>query len=382
MRHLILAAILTASGCVLQEVDLEGKSCPCASGWMCDEATQTCVSTLPAASGTTSTSGTETTAVSGMTTGQVDPTEAETGSSSSSGPPPSARFDVVEFAADWSTPNSIHWTWDVTGEEADFHAWTIWIATDQAALEDGEGALVFDGATNPELGRFALKNTQGVDPVVGALTRGLEPNTEYFARLIVEDTAGGQSRSANVAVRSTTGAPSEFATVFADEALPPGAYPLPACFSRSDASPHLGSHHYALTLRCGADGLQTCDTADEKIAECWENLRLQDFSLPLTNIGGGDFGDAFLEFHLSIAAQPDVEGHAWWSVAQLNTADGTFGYSPLTIPADGTYQRIQVPLSVLGMSAEDLAVPVNRFTLGSLWQNPSELRVDEVVVRW
>ncbi len=364
-------------GCVLQPVDLDGKACPCASGWVCDGATQTC---RTASAGATSSSTGDPPASDSSTTS--DPASSTSGrAASSSGDEATSRFDVLAFSADWSTPESIHWTWEVVGAEADFHAWEIWIATDEDALTSGRDVQVFDGTTNPELDRFVLKNTQGVDPVVGALTRGLLPGTEYFARLVVFDTAGGRTESPNVGVRSTNAAPTEEVVIFADDPLQSGGYPLPACFTRSEVAPHAGTHDFAVQLGCTADEA-TCGRPDPSVVDCWENLRLQQLSIPLVGLGGGDLSDAFLEFHISIEAPEATEGHGWWSMAGIHLEDRNFAYAPLTIPASGEYHRFQLPLSVLGVTLRDLPSPLSRVYVGSTWQNGSQLRVDEIRVRW
>lgn len=43
MRGLLIASVLVAAGCSVDAVDLEGKECPCATGYRCDLATYTCV---------------------------------------------------------------------------------------------------------------------------------------------------------------------------------------------------------------------------------------------------------------------------------------------------------------------------------------------------
>jgi len=42
-RVLVLAVGLVAGGCVVPDVDLAGRPCPCVTGWVCDEDTNTCL---------------------------------------------------------------------------------------------------------------------------------------------------------------------------------------------------------------------------------------------------------------------------------------------------------------------------------------------------
>lgn len=379
----ILSIAGVLAGCVLQPVGLEGKACPCASGWVCDEASQTCV--VPAATETSSGAVPTTTEASSEETSGTTGPDSTTGTdprASSSGDAPQGQFEVLAFAADWSTPESIHWAFEVEGEEADFHARTLWLATDEASLESGEGVLVFDGGTNPELDRFALKNTKGFDIVVGTVTRGLQPDTDYFAKLFVFDTAGGVSESPNVAVRSTTAVPTQSIALFADAQLSGGPYPLPTCYTWSDASPYEGTHHYALELLCDSNADPTCVDPDPDVVDCWENLRLQNMTVSIASIGGGNLSDAFLDFALAVDPGERPEGHGWWSQAGIRLGEQGFSSAPLTIPATATYERFQVPLTVLGVTLEDLDTPLERVFVGSRWLNGTQLRFDEAHIRW
>jgi hypothetical protein len=366
---------LLLGGCVLEPVDLDGKACPCASGWVCDPDTQTCrAGAVDPASSTGGSSGLAETS----TGGNPSSTSADPGTSTTGAIP--GRFDVVSFSADWSTPESIHWTWEVEGDEADFHAWEIHVAADEAGLDTSP--QVYDGDTNPELGRFVLKNTAGVDPVVASLTRGLEPSTEYVARLFVFDTSGGVSQSSNLAVRRTSDAPTQSLLLFDDEPIPAGSYPLPECLQRSEMAPAEGSHHLSASLWCDAEAGAVCEQPLQPGVECWENLRLESLQLSLDGLGGGDLSDAFLEFSLAIDVPDGVEGHGWWGSAGVRIGEGTREYSPLTYPADGAYHRFQVPLTQMGIGLDELGETLQGPRLGSQWQHGSTLRLDAVYVRW
>lgn len=47
-RRLTLALVIVVQGCVLAPIELEGRPCPCANGWFCDEARNRCVQERPA----------------------------------------------------------------------------------------------------------------------------------------------------------------------------------------------------------------------------------------------------------------------------------------------------------------------------------------------
>jgi hypothetical protein len=355
---LIAAVVAATAACVVPEIDLAGKACPCLDGWICDPATETC---------RRSSASTGTDAGSGMT-----------------GDVPAGLFDVLSFAGDWSTPESIHWTWSVAGEEADFHGWEVRLATSPEALDAGTDVLVFDGSLNPELDRFTLMNTQMVDAVTGTITDGLDPSTEYFARLHVLDTAGGRSSSLNVAVRSTTAPPNSAVEIFADESPFPPGFPLPECLERTDAEPYPGTtHHFSAVLNCDVSGVVSCTATPGGAPECFENLRLQGMNLSLSSLAAGDFASAFLEVHVAIDAPDDVPAHGWWSELAVRGSAGNWpAIKGVTLRADGSYRRYQIPLTQLGLRADTFDGTVTGFRVGSRWQNGTRIRFDEVRIRW
>jgi hypothetical protein len=367
---MLLTSLFGGLACVVGDVDLSGRACPCVDGWVCDTATDTCRrgddvgGTGPGATGDASAG-------------------AQSTDDGSSGAEPAEMFDVVSFAADWSTPNAIHWTWGVEGEADAFHAWEVRVATSTEELEAG-GGVVFDGSLNPELDRFTLRNTNEEEPVTGTITDDLLPATEYFARLSVLDTAGGRSVSANVAVRTTTAAPVDGVTIFADaDPFPPGvAYPM-GCYVRTDGAPAAGTtSHFELHHFCDAAGNASCTEDVDGQPECWENLRLQDMSVPVPGLTAGDFSDAYLELYVAIEAPAGAVGHGWWSELSIDASDAIWKYTGLTIRADGEYRRYQVPLTQFGLGPETLASLAQGVRVGSTWTAGSRIRVDEVRIRW
>ncbi len=380
----VLAAV---TGCTVAPVDLDGKRCPCADGWVCDEASDRCrtadagtgVGSSDVSSGISSSEGSS--AVPDSTTAAASTTVEPTGDPS--GQPVEDAFTVVSFAADWSTPNAIHWRWEVQGEASDFRAYEVWIADTAAAVDDPATAVVFDGDVNPELDRFELRNSGDADLVEATITDALSPGTEYFARLHVLDTAGGRTTSANVAVRSTTAAPIDGVVVFGDESPFPPGYPLPACYVRSDAAPYGGTtHHFELAHFCSAGGTSSCIEADTAEPECWENLRWEGLEVAIAQLDAGDFTDAYLELAIAVDPPGDAIGHGWWSTVGVRVGDQNRSFSPLTIRADGEYRLVQVPLAQMGTTHAELAGQIQGARVGSTWHTGSVIRVDEAWIRW
>ncbi len=290
-------------------------------------------------------------------------------------------FEVVAFSADWSTPSSVHWIWELAGDEADFRAYEVWVATSPEALEQGD-VVIFDRTVNPELGRYSLANTSGVDLVVGTISDGLQPSTEYYGQLHVLDTAGGQTVSSNVAVRPTTAEPTSSRTLFADDDPFSAGFGLPECMQRTDVAPSEGTHHFELLVACSAQEMSVCEEVTEPAAECFENLRLQNLELPEANIGGGDFADAFLELDVAIVPPDDSPAHGWWGDISIQHGAGWPGAQGITLRADGAYRRYQIPLSQMGLTPETFDGFVGGVRVGSQWRHGSVVRFDEVRLRW
>lgn len=376
----VLAAtfVLGGSACLVAPVDLTGRACPCVEGWVCDPATDTCQ--LP---------GDAPADASGASTPSTDGGESSTSevaSTSSVGGDTSAipaAFEILEFSADWATPNAIHWAWQVQGQADDFHAWEVRVATSADAL-DTDAALVFDGTINPELDRYVLRNTQDEEPVEGTITDGLAMATEYFARLHVLDTAGGRAVSPNVAVRSTGLPPTDAEAIFADAfPFPPGVARPEGCYVHTDTAPAgTSTHHFSLQHFCTGDQVATCFEEPGAEPECWENLRLQNMEVAVTGLNVGDFPDAYLEVQIAVDPPPGVAGHGWWSELSLDAGDAIWKYDGLTIRADGEYRRYQIPLTELGLSHEAFASLAQGIRVGSTWSHGSTIRVDEAWIRW
>jgi len=363
-----LLGLTFVAGCTVPNIDLEGRPCPCLGGWQCEAETQTCVREASADATSTSTSTSR-------------ETTTDTGAESSTGTAPLGAFEIETFSADWSTPQSMHWTWELRGAEEDFRAYELWVATSADALEQGD-VVVFDRDVNPELGRFSLANTNGVDLVVGTITDGLQPGTEYYGQLHVLDTAGGRTVSPNVAVRPTTAEPTSSLLIFADEDPFPPGFALPGCFGRSDAAPSEGTHHFEFLVECAADGMPVCEPASDPAPECFENLRLQGLERPVADIGGGDFADAFLEVDVAIVPPDDNPAHGWWADISIQGSRGWPGLHGVTLRADGEYRRYQIPLGQMGLTAEAFDGVVQGVRVGSQWTRGAVVRLDEVTLRW
>lgn len=84
-----LLGALALSGCILADVDLAGRPCPCADAYVCDEASQTCVSS-PGGGGATAAGTTATGSMPTTSTGASSTTSSGTG-----GQPPALAPPLV-----------------------------------------------------------------------------------------------------------------------------------------------------------------------------------------------------------------------------------------------------------------------------------------------
>lgn len=339
------ALALTAAACTIDDIDLRGRSCPCAEGWTCDVTTNRCVE---------------------QTVGFSD----------------AGAIDVVSFTAEWATPNAIRWRWELSGRSEDFFAFQLALGTSHEEVAARSGLVT--GADNPELDRFELPRTSGVDPVVSTITYDLEPDTDYFAQLIVIDTASAESTSPNVANEHTADSPVASIDIMLDAAPLPGRT-QPSCMMLSSES-SAGPQAYAYSHHCAADGTASmvCQPVAPSAPLCWENVFLEDMQIAVApeSFPLGAFDEAYLE----VAVRVDDSQHAWWSTAGLRPIGGTElrSINGITYRANGAYRVHQFKLTELGITYDEIvqAGGLQTFYIGSAWSDGATVRFDEVRIRW
>jgi hypothetical protein len=290
-----------------------------------------------------------------------------------------AAIAIHELRAAWSTPNQIRWHWDVEGEESDFLAYELVIGpTEEDVIARAPSTTLFDGTRNPELGVFILPRTFQATVVTATTTDLLEPDTTYYAQLLVRDTAGAESTS-NVAV-ARTNPPPLYEIVLLAEGDAPG-YSSPTTYVPDTTAPFAGAEHWSYSHTCATE------------PACWENLQRQGLMFDLSLIREGDFEtSAYLEFATSLSGSIP----SWYGGAQLwyGDADDLTVYAGWQIAADGQYRVIQAPLDAFvypgGAGPEDdvpvayeaLAAGVTAFVVGGHWSDGATVRVDEARLRW
>lgn len=337
-RHLILLAALLP-GCTV-DVTLEGKACPCADGFVCDEELQRCAAA----------------------------------------PTCTPRVAAMNLEAEWATSNTIRWTWTLDGNETDALEYELVVAEtiDDLATRSGT-ARIYNRTTNPELGSPKTRST-GSD--------GLEPGRRHIARLNVTDIelCGGNSR---LGATSTSPRRDSEIVLFRDE-IPVGA--------------ELAPKEPVMELTADATGAHLSYSASDDVecvggtALCYQPLRLRELNQSLVRnpedaqavgLDHDRFGNAFLEMKVSNESPVHSDyGNLWLRFGDCFDDAGKFNWDYWWLRSDGDYVTIQVPLAELSnqdgrpLSFADLSQALCGFAVISAWHETSKVRIDDVVIRY
>lgn len=281
---------------------------------------------------------------------------------------------VTSFRSTWKTPNGLRFEWDRDPAiEPSFLEYRLVIGTDADQVAAGNG-VVFDKNKNPELGEFALPHADGVDPVVATIIDGLDPETDYFAMLVVADTSGCEFHSDVIPARTdlpSTGG----SVVYFEDTLGTGGFTQPTQLS--------------LTAGCGVGGSACLECSSP---ECFdeggfENLRLDHTSPPtdLSSLTRGGFQRAYLEF----AIAPDTPTASFWSEVWVRfPGERYFRMHPITFRPSTDYRVVQIPLRAMvsdvgpSLAFDDLAAGVDEVAVGGDWSGGKSVRLDAIGFHW
>lgn len=334
-----------ALACRVDPVDLSGRPCPCAPGWICESAQNVCVLE----------------------------------------PPNEGAVSVSNLRATWTTPNAIFWEWDSEGSPDQLRRFELLVGPSEAAVAArSEGVVIFTEAQNPELGRFLLPRVGGEDPVRSTITDLHQPDTLYFAQLIATDITGKRWATGYSSARTTL-APTQEIVVFSEDQT--AGFSVPAELIRSSEAPYQGSWHYQYTKSCGSGG------------SCFENLRRMGMAIPLVRTPTGQDlireGDYLTTAFIELAVANEARSASFWSEVWLaygnclscSTRSCRYAFHPFTIRPGGAYRLIQVPLRVLEAPQGpapygQLSQGLCEFNLGGLWESNAPVRIDGVRIRW
>ncbi len=379
----IAAAIVLVRGvaCTVDDLSLEGKQCPCTTGYTCDLATNTCVvgldaNALPTKDGDTTTDA------------------------------PVGGFVVQRFVATWRTSKSIRWDFDVSGDASEFAEYQLIVgATEDAVRRQDSSTGLFDRRINPELGSFG-----GRDPVApGAVARAWTVTDKHpvgktvFARLIVRDKQGRENAS-NV-ISADTRLESRALVLFGDQLLD-GSAPTPVDLKR------VANDCFNASAGCLQIGKVTCpavdagpDAAADAATSCGFEIGLQSFEKDVTanTLTQADFEGAFVEIGVrgGPAASPKPQSDLILSIGAPACRIGgqkcrfrwSNGWS--FRPGPKEFRLVQVPLGSLLLDTpggpgqplkyEDFAanaLRVEAITIDGTWAVGANIGLDQATIRW
>lgn len=361
LRALAAIAPAALAACVLGDVDLAGKACPCASGWTCDTASGTCVR-------------------GGAPPGPVGgPDGGDDDASSDGAPPPEPRIVPSAFKAAWTTGTTVGWTWSTLGDPADFDHWEIVVAP---TLEDLTARSLkcrtFGPAQAGELAQFDRVDRKGHAsiPRFFATTYGHGLGAPVFAVLVAVDKQG--ARSETPVAEAKTLEPTDQIVVFAEAAMPGES--TPATFERSSGAAAAGTFKYSADVACAPGE-----------ASCYLQLirRKLEIAFPPT------FNQAAFErawVTMQVAGDVRVPGEST-SVSLLVGGPDCLACRQTMVgffDVGETYRAYEAPLRELRNPNGKLTFAVVRqantflsgVQLAGTWKAGARVRVDEIRVRW
>lgn len=355
-----------AGGCVVDDLVLAGKACPCVGGFVCDTPTNTCVAESDAAI-------------------MADAGEPDA---------PPGGFVVQRFAPGWRTSKSIRWDWEVAGNPDEFAEYQIIVGSSEDAVRRQDSTTgVFDRRINPELGSYG-----GREPVAtGAPARAWTVTDRHgvakkvFARLIVRDTAGRQN--ASEIVSADTLAEDQAVILFADQIVD-GSAPTPSELKRVTNDCFAGS----------AGCLQLAKLACGDAAACELEIGVQGFGN--RNVSGmtpETFGTAFVELAVRGGSAASSEPHADLVLtigAPACRIDGRRcrfrAYDGWSFrPGPKEFRLVQLPLGMLQLETPEGPGPaltyeqlsangfrIQGLTIAGRWTAGANIGLDHGHVRW
>ncbi len=361
-------------GCAVDELDLTGKKCPCVGGFVCDLATNTCVSALD-----------------GQASNDGDP-----GSDA-----PLGAFVVQSFGPTWTTSRSIRWDWEVKGDPAQFAEYQLVVGGSEDAVRRQDSTTArFDRRINPELGKFGGRDEvpPGAPARVWTVTDRHSVARKIFARLIVRDKEGRENLSA---ISSADTLPEADEIDIFNNAIADGATTVPSSEMKRVTVDCINSS--AGCLQYGKDGGVSCPSGAKS---CVIEMGVSGFgNKTASGMTEAKFGKAFLEVAVRGGASAGAKPHADVILGIGNDSckiDGqpcrfrwVSGWS--FRPNQKDYRIVQVPLNVLrqdvdggagtGPALEFKHLTSNQMRIFSItidgeWKEGSNIGLDQLYVRW
>lgn len=294
----------------------------------------------------------------------IAPTDARTdamaeGGTPDFGTPPWPGYSVRALELLWSTARSFSWGWQCEGQVPSFDRYAFCVGTNRAALEnDTASCLGVDDDFG--LGIAACVAADLWHPVT---VHGLLPDTTYYVRLSVFDSAGVAYRTPILSTK--TASEPQGRVWFFDDALPSGVWLLE--LTRAQATPHSGQ--WNLLAEIGD--------------ETFHNLHYGGMTLTYPGLDEARFQAAYLEFFIDA---PKSVPLCLSLVGGGGTASFCLPRAYASIDGKPGYQRVQVPLRRFrwsdGSPLSAATLPqATKLQLGAEW-GVGQVRIDEISLRY
>jgi hypothetical protein len=335
---LATAAGLGVGACVV-DVSLDGTTCPCAEGYMCDPRDDTCI-------------------------------EEE------------CRVSARLLESQWETPHTIMFAWTPLGAGDEVVQVELVVAESEEDVETRTGsARVVSDSENPDLSSFETSE------VVLSLVSGLSPDTIYYAQLVSLDSDQCQSRSNVIAIRTAKLSVDDPIELFGPSRRdsPPGL-PVPGTRLVDGG----GADYYAEYIpkdnpECVGEGLK---------AECGQPFKLNfpeaitvaTEEAGLNLVHEETFGGAYLEIVVTYESTIPARWALVWLMREGDVVEGQeYELGGWAIPNGPEPRTFEIPLRMLASEAEGpldfdqlLASPFNQFALGAQWLEDASVRIHAV----
>lgn len=351
---LVPGVLAVMASCTVDDLDLTGKSCPCADGYVCNASTNVCVASLPA-----------------------DPDGGAPDVGVPPPSPPASRIVVSAFTPAWQTANTVRWSWRVEGDAASFLSYEIAWADSLSKVETGAGATVVGSAQKAELGGFDARGQKTSGPVdLWTTTHGHAPGKTVFAKLTARDKNG--ATSSLIASATTTRAPTVNKVLF-DGTKQTSSKPASFEFR----APGGEEPHYFFAVDCAA-GVTTCANHIE-LDGIGRDLATPTFT-------AADFASAFLEARIV----GGIATSGFTTAIAIEPAGCTAGddvcqwrFRGWSQPG-GTQPVIQVPLRELENAAGKLTYTtlqsdgflIAAFSISGTWKDAATVRLYDARIKW
>jgi hypothetical protein len=362
----LLTWLVYGAACSVEPLDLTGKRCPCAAGFVCDTAKGTCVIDDGDAG-----------VVVVDAAGGVDAADV-------TAPDAAGRIVVYGLRPTWQTGNGIRWDWQVLGDGAQFDRYEVVTGPSAEDVRARSAATkVFDATMNPELGAFAGRVATPPPPPFSlwTVTDGHNHGQTVFAQVIAYDKAGGVTVTEIPSAITTR---PRRALVLYDDGIPDGGTLAPAGTKTSTDAPFEGTQCLEHTIDC--KGAPSCDVTvgvTGMVGKLANAIDLTDFDRAYVELAvrgprlPGTFSDLVLA----------LNGEGCGAPCRMRFSGLPSGPQPTE------WRLVQIPLRVLkrndgagaNLNYAELSnrnFRVQAFLVQGTWPDGSALALDQSRIRW